>query len=343
MKKVLAMGVALLTAAAMFAGCGGAASSAPAASAGSEPASAPAAGSAAAGGEMKKIGVLQLVAHDALDATYEGFVDGLAEAGFVDGENITIDYQNAQGDQSNTNTIASKLVNDGNDLILAIATPAAQAVANATTDIPILITAVTDPHDSGLVASNEAPGGNVTGTSDLTPVRQQMELLKELVPNAKTVGLLYSSSEANSVFQIEIAKAAAAELGLETEDYSISSTNEMKQVMESMVGKVDAVYTPTDNMIASAMPTVSAVALEHNLPVIVGEAGMVQNGGLASYSISYYELGKMTAAQAVKILNGEAVPADMPIEYQENVELEVNEETAAALGITIPESLGAAA
>ena len=153
---------------------------------------------------FRSIGVIQLVEHAALDAAYNGFVDGLKEAGYEDGKNITLDYQNAQGDQSNCQTIANKLVNDRNNLILAIATPAAQAVANTTKDIPILVTAVTDPADSKLVASNEAPGGNVTGTSDLTPVKEQIGLITQIAPEAKKVGLLYCSSEANSKFQIEI-------------------------------------------------------------------------------------------------------------------------------------------
>ena len=150
--------------------------------------------------KLYKIGVNQLVRHAALDASYQGFVDALKEAGYIDGENIKIDYQIAQNDQSTLNTIATKLVNDGSDLILAIATPSAQAVANATKDIPILVTAVTDPAGSGLVESNEVPGGNVSGTSDLTPVRQQIELITKLVPNAKKIAILYSSSESNSKF-----------------------------------------------------------------------------------------------------------------------------------------------
>ncbi|MFV0412337.1 MAG: ABC transporter substrate binding protein [Oscillospiraceae bacterium] len=289
-----------------------------------------------------KIGVIQYVAHDALDAAYKGFVEGLAEAGYTEGDKVSFDYQNAQGDQANCPIIATKLVNSGSNLILAIATPAAQAVATATKehqDIPVLVTAVTDPFDAGLVASNEAPGGNITGTSDLTPVKEQMELLTKLVPTAKKVGFLYASSEANSVFQINMARAAAEALGLETEDFTVSNSNDVQAVVKSMVGKVDAVYTPTDNMIAQTMSTVARVALEGKLPVIVGETGMVESGGLASYSIDYYELGKITAQQAVEILEGKAKPADMPIRYQEDFKLEINQETASALGITVPADL----
>lgn len=287
------------------------------------------------------IGVNQLAEHAALDASYKGFVDALKEAGYVEGENLVIDYQVAQGDVANANTIATKLVNDNNDLILAIATSAAQAVANATTEIPILVTAVTDPEASGLVSSNEAPGGNVSGTSDLTPVKEQMDLLVKLLPNAKKVAILYASNESNSKLQAKMAAEAANNLGLETMDATVSNTNEIQQVIESLVGKVDAIYAPTDNLIASAMPTVSQVATANNLPVICGEANMVEKGGLATYGIDYYQLGLLTGKQAVKILEGTATTAEMPIEYlsAEQCTLTINKDVAAQLGIEIPEDL----
>ncbi len=286
-----------------------------------------------------KIGVLQLIEHVALDQAYEGFVAGLAEAGYVDGENITIDYQNAQGEQANCVTIAQKFVNDDVDLILAIATPAAQAVANLTDSIPILVTAVTDPESAKLVESNEMPGRNVSGTSDLTPVAAQMELLVDLVPNAKTVGLLYTSSEQNSIFQIELAKKALDELGLDYIDATVSNSNEIQQVTQSLVGKVDAIYSPTDNLIAAGMATVGMVAMEAKIPVICGEEGMTMTGGLATYGINYYNLGMQTGAQAVRILKDGANPAEMPIEYLSSGELVINEAFADAIGITIPSDL----
>lgn len=286
-----------------------------------------------------KIGIVQLVEHPALDAAYKGFVDGLKEAGYVDGQNITLNYENAQGEQPNCVTIASKLVNDRSDLILAIATPAAQAVANATKNIPILVTAVTDPADAKLVASNTAPGGNVTGTSDLTPVDDQMKLIKQILPNAKKVGLLYCSSESNSKFQIEIAKKSAAALGLATVEATVSNSNEIQQVTQSLVGKVEAIYSPTDNMIAAGMATVSMVTQQAKIPVIVGESGMVNKGGLATYGINYYNLGLLTAKQAVKILKDGAKPADMPIEYSKDNTLSINKDAAAKIGVTIPQEL----
>lgn len=296
-------------------------------------------GCAAGGNDTIKVGVIQLAEHVALDASYQGFVDGLAEAGYVDGQNIVIDFNNAQGDQSNCTTIAQKLVNDKSDLILAIATPAAQACAAQTSDIPILITAVTDPATSGLVASNEAPGGNVTGTSDLTPVAEQMKLLTQLLPEAKTVGILYCSAEDNSIFQADIAKAEAEKLGLSWVEATVSNTNEIVSVVESLVGKVDAIYSPTDNMIAEGMAAVSSVATENGIPCIVGEEGMVSNGGLATYGLDYYNLGKQTAAMAVSVLKGEKKPADMPIEYLTDCTLTINDEIAKTLGIEIPADL----
>lgn len=286
-----------------------------------------------------KIGILQLVEHAALDASYQGFVDGLKEAGYVDGENITIDYQNAQGEQANCQTIATKFVNDKSDLILAIATPAAQAVANATKDIPVLVTAVTDPEGADLVESNDKPNTNVSGTSDLTPVAAQIALLKKIVPGVQTVGLMYCSSETNSKIQIEMAKAECEKLGLKTMEASVSNSNEIQQVTQSLVGKVQAIYVPTDNMLAAGMATVTLVTEPNKIPVIVGEEGMVTSGGLATYGLNYYNLGKQTAAMAVKILKGEAQPKDMPIEYLTEAKLTLNTDMAAKIGITFPQNL----
>lgn len=286
-----------------------------------------------ADGQTYKIGVIQLVEHAALDASNEGFVAALDDAGI----SYEIDQQNAQGDQSACQTISEKLVNDGNDLILAIATPAAQAVAGATSDIPILVTAVTDPADSGLVESNEVPGGNVSGTSDLTPVKEQIELLTKLLPDAKKVGILYCSAEANSVLQSDMAEAACADAGLESEVFTVSSSNEIQQVVESMVGKVDVIYCPTDNTIAAGMATVAMVANDNGLPTICGEEGMVDAGGLATYGIDYYQLGYMAGEQAVDILVNGADISTMPIGYlsADRCALATNQETADALGIDL--------
>ena len=291
--------------------------------------------------KVQEIGVIQIVKHEALDKSYEGFVDGLKEAGYVDGENIKIDYQVAADDIAICNSIADKFVTAKKDLVLAIATPSAQAMISKTKEIPVLITAVTDPLTAELVVSNEKPGGNLTGTSDLSPVKQQIELLKEIRPEAKKLGLLYSSNEANSKFLVEIAKKEAKALGYETVEATISKSNDLQVVAESLAGKVDAIYAPTDNKIAAGMSIVSAAARKNSIPVICGEEGMVAEGGIITLGMNYYELGKRTAAMAVKVIKGEAKPADMPIEYllQEELEVKINEEEAKLIGITFPKSI----
>ena len=284
-------------------------------------------------GTTYKIGVLQFTQHAALDKTNEGFIAALDDAGI----SYEIDQQNASNDQSTCQTIAEKLVNDGNDLIYAIATPAAQAVAGMTKDIPVIIWAVTDPAESALLADNNAPGGNVTGTSDLTPVKERIDLLKQLIPDAQTVGVLYCSAESNSAIQAEMAREACEALGMEAVDYTVSNTNEIQTVVESMVGKVDAVYAPTDNTIANGMATVSMIANDNGLPVIVGESGQVEAGGLATYGIDYYQLGYMAGEMAVDILVNGTDPAEMPIGYlpTEKYELTINEDMAAKVGVDV--------
>lgn len=291
--------------------------------------------------DNQRVGIIQLVQHPALDASNEGFKDALEQADIE----VVYDDQNAQGDIANCDSIASKFVNDGVDLIYAIATPAAQSAASKTTDIPIVVSAVTDPQSSGLVQSNDNPGTNVTGASDLTPVQEQIDLLQQLMPTAKTVGVMYNSSEDNSIFQAELAKAAIEAAGMTYQPYTVSESNAIQQVVESAVGKVDAIYIPTDNLLADGMQTVAMVCNENNIPTIVGEAGMVSNGGLATYGIDYYELGKLAGLQAVEILKNNANPASMPIAYlnKEECELTINQTTADTLGITIPDELSSQA
>lgn len=288
---------------------------------------------AAADAKTYKVGILQLVQHSALDKTNEGFVAALKEAGV----NCEIDQQNAAGDQSACQTIADTLVNNGNDLIFAIATPAAQAVAGMTDTIPVLVSAVTDPAASGLLKSNDKPDCNVSGTSDLTPVKEQIDLMQKILPDVKSVGLLYCSAEANSVLQIEMAKEALDTAGISYKDYTVSSSNEIQTVVESMVGNVDAIYAPTDNMVAAGMATVAMVANENKIPTICGEGGMVEAGGLATYGIDYYQLGYMAGQQAVEILTKGADISTMPVGYLDasKCELQTNEETAKALGIDV--------
>ena len=292
--------------------------------------------------EKLKIGILKFGEFTALTNATQGFIDGLAEAGYVDGENITIHELSAAAETGNCPSIADTLINENSDLILAVATPSASAVKEKTSTIPVLFTAVTDPAGSGLVESNDAPGANLTGTSDMNPVAQQIALGKQLIPNAKTVAIMYCSSESNSKVQADLAAAAIEEQGMKSVVKTISAIDEAKSAIESLKGKVDFIYIPTDNTLADGMTSVSMAANECGLPTIVGESGMVGNGALATFGINYYELGKSTAAMAVKILKGEAEPKDMPVEYQtdENVlEIAVNTETADKLGITIPDDV----
>jgi len=286
-------------------------------------------------GEAYTIGIIQYVEHAALDAAREGFVDALKDNGYS--ENVTFDIQNAQADTSNLATISQRFVNNKADLVLAIATPAAQSVAGVTADIPILGTAITDYEVAKLVDSNDAPGANVTGTSDMNPIAEQIALLMELVPDAETIGIVYASNEDNSVLQAAIAKEAAEALGLKVIESTVTSSNDVQQVTDSVASKVDALYIPTDNIYASSMPIVREVCAQYGVPTICGESGMVESGGFATMGISYYDLGYQTGLMAVQILNGEAEPSTMPIQFAQNFEFSINGEVAEELGIQIPD------
>ena len=287
-----------------------------------------------------KIGVIQLLEHDALNANYQGFADKINE--LMPGQ-IEIDYQNAQGEQSNCTTIVNKFVSDNVDMIFAIATPAAQAAKTATSDIPILISSVTDPKEAGLVDSNEAPGANLTGTSDLNPIEQQSELLLQLVPDAKTVGVFYNSGEDNSIFQYNLAKEALEAKGVTVQAYTVSDATQLETVAQSAVGKIDAAYIGTDNLIASSMGTVSKVLTEAGVPIICGEENMVINGGTATYGLNYYNLGVKTAEMAYDVLVNGADTATMAIQYlpAEELDFAVNKDILAQLDIALPAELEA--
>ena len=288
-----------------------------------------------------KIGAIQFAQHPALYKAYEAVKDTFIEAG-VKEENI--DFQNASGDPSNCQTIAEKFVNDGDDLIYAIATDALQAAANKTTDIPIVGAAVTDFETAGVVKSNEKPETNVTGASDLNPIKEQLELLKTLIPDAKKIAIFYCSDEANSVYQGEIALQAAKDLGLEASEVTVSNdSSAIQQVAQSMIGHYDAVYIPTDNLLASNMATVAQVTNENNLPVIVGEESMCENGGLATLSLDYYTVGQNAGKQALAILNGEAQVEETPVTFVEGKDCQyfINQKVATQLGIDIPAELNA--
>lgn len=286
-----------------------------------------------------KVGVLQLVQHPALDAANKGFIDGLKSKGFEEGKNVTFDQQNAQGDQSNLQTIAQRFVSNKDDLVCAIATPAAQTMANASRDIPIVGTAITDYKVAKLVKDNSKPGTNVTGTTDMNPVEAQIDLLVKIMPKAKTVGFIYNSSEVNSQLQIDLAKKAAAARGLATVEATVSSVNDIQQAAQSLMGKVDALYIPTDNVMASAMPNLIKITDEAKIPVFCGEAGMLKSGGVATLGIDYYKLGFQTGEMAADILSGKAKPQDMAIQSQKTFTVSLNEEAIKKLGLTIPDDI----
>lgn len=275
--------------------------------------------------ESFNIGLLQLVQHPALDESNKGFKKALEDNNIK----CNIDEQNANGEVSSAQTIADKFVSEKKDLIFAIATPAAQAVAGMTKEIPILFTAVTDPASAGLEAEN------ISGTSDLTPVKEQIDLLHKLLPDAKNVGLLYSSAEANSVFQIGLAKEECEALGLNYKEYGVSGFNEIQTIVESMIGNVDVIYIPTDNMIVSGIATVTMIANENNIPVIGSEKGQVDGGALATYGIDYFKLGYLAGEQAVKILKDKTPISEIPVGYLDDsqFELSVNEEAAKLFNI----------
>ena len=288
--------------------------------------------------DVKTIGVLQYMEHGALDAAYEGFIAGLAEEGYIEGENIKIDLKNAQGDLTTAQTIANQYVSDDVDMMFAIATQAVQSAYNATKEIPILMTAVTDPVEAGVVKDWNQSGTNVTGTSDLTPVAKQMELITELVPEAKTVGVIYTTSEVNSEVQVKMAEEAASNLGLQVIRVGVTTVNDIPQAVASVIDKVDAMYAPTDNLIASSMPVLWNVCLDKKVPIVAGVDTMVIDGGIATEGIDYYQLGYETGLMAAQVLEGKD-PSTMPINTLQNTTLIVNQKNAEAIGLSIPDSI----
>ena len=249
------------------------------------------------------------------------------------------DEQNAQGDQATATSIASKFASSDLDLVLAIATPSAQAAAQSITKVPVLFTAVTDPVSAQLVNSLEAPGSNITGTTDMNPVADQISLVKEFAPKAKTLGVIYSSGEVNSEVQVELAKEAAAKDGLQVVESAVTNSAEVQQAAQDLASKVDAIYVPTDNTVVSALASVVQAAEDAKIPLIAGEANSVAQGALATYGIDYSKLGYQTGEMAIRILKEGAEPASLPVEAQKDYELTVNTTTLKALGLELPTSL----
>ncbi|RMC42538.1 ABC transporter substrate-binding protein [Lactobacillus sp. ESL0233] len=290
--------------------------------------------------QVKHVGVLQVVQHPSLDKAYKGFKKGLKEGGYTEGKNLKIDYQNAQNSQDNLKSMSEKLINEKSDLILGIATPAAQSIANATEDIPTVVTAVTDLKAAKLVNSNSKPGRNVTGTPDMVSIDKQIELLLSIVPKAKTIGVMYNAGESNSKIQADLAIAALKKAGVKVLVKTANTTNDVQQVTETLANKVQGIYVPTDNTFASAASIIGKVVKEKKIPLVAGSTDQIKQGGLASIGIDYEELGKQTGKMAAKILDGKAKPSDMPVEKANQLNLVVNKEMAKALGIN-PKSIKA--
>ncbi|MCK3917423.1 ABC transporter substrate-binding protein [Streptococcus suis] len=288
--------------------------------------------------EKVKIGVLQFVTHDSLDEIYKGIKAGLEEGGYTTTDNLEIDFMNAEGDQSQVQTMSKKLVDNGNELLIGIATPAAQGLANATTELPIIMGAVTDPVGANLVTDLKNPGGNITGVSDQTPVADTVSLIKEITPDAKTIGVLYSSNEDNSKIQVAEFKAAAEEAGYTVLEYAVASSNEIAATVEVASSKADVLFTPVDNTVASAFSTVVSVANKTKTPIFTSVEDMVEGGGIASVTLSQYDLGVATGKMAAKILDG-ANPADTPVQIFNEGTVVVNQKVAKELGITLSDDV----
>lgn len=285
-------------------------------------------------GETYTIGICQLVEHEALDAATQGFQDALTDEF---GDAVTFDLQNAQNDSNTCSTIINGFVSSGVDMILANATPALQAAAAGTSDIPILGTSVTEYGVALEIDDfNGTVGGNISGTSDLAPLDQQAAMVKEWFPDAKKVGLLYCSAEANSQYQVDVVKVELETLGYECQLYAFSDSNDLSAVCTTAAGECDVIYVPTDNTVASNTGIIDNICRPAGIPVIAGEEGICAGCGVATLSISYYDLGYTTGQMAVKILKGEADIAEMPIEYTD-VTKKYNKAICDELDLTVPE------
>ena len=291
--------------------------------------------------EEYTIGIEQFAEHGSLDNCREGFLEGLKEEGIEEGKNLTIKINNAASDMGTTAQIAQSFVSDGVDLICAIATPSAQAAYNAAIDseIPVIYTAVTNPEEAELADENGMPVGAVTGTSDQLPVEAQLKMIRELMPDAETIGILYTTSEANSVYSIAQYEELASEYGFEIETAGITNTSEIPLATADLLDKVDCLTNLTDNTVVSALPTVLGLANEKGIPVFGSEIEQVKLGCLAAEGIEYTQLGKDTGKMAAKILKGEASASEMDYELITESSLYVNEKVAENLGITVPDTM----
>ena len=325
-KKVLAVVLGMSMVVAMMTGCG---------------ASKETSDNANSAEKTYTIGISQFAEHGSLDNCREGFIEGLKEEGLEEGKNLKIVTNNADADTGTAAQIADQFVADKVDMICAIATPSAQAAYNAAmeTDIPVVYTAVTNPVAAELANDDKSPVGNVTGTSDELPVEAQLKMIREILPDAKTIGILYTTSEANSVYSIEQYEQLADKYGFKIEKTGITNTSEIQLAASDLLGKVDCLTNLTDNTVVSALPTVLGLANEKGIPVFGSEIEQVKLGCLAAEGIEYTQLGKDTGKMAAKILKGEASASEMDYELITESSLYVNEKVAENLGITVPDTM----
>ncbi|MBP6492020.1 MAG: ABC transporter substrate-binding protein [Clostridia bacterium] len=322
-KNVTGLLVIVMLMAAMLTGCGG---------------SGEAASDSTDEKDLPTVGIVQIVEHPSLDTIRESILAQLKEEGFVDGETMTVDYQNAQNEQANLKTICQKFAANDYDLIIAIATPSAQAALGETTEIPIIFSAVTDPLAAQLVENLEVPGGNVTGTSDAVSAEMIMELAMEITPDIKTIGALYNSSEVNSVSVIDDLKEYAAANGLTVVEAPVMNSSEVQQSAEFLAGKADVVFSPIDNTVASTMPIITQTFNDAKIPFYVGADSMVNDGGLATYGINYTILGQETGKMVAQVLNG-TDPGTIPVMTMTDMNIYINQNTADTIGVTFPQSV----
>ena len=285
--------------------------------------------------DIKSVAVTQIVEHPALDAARDGIQDELVDAGYVPGETLNWSWESAQGSPATATQIASKFVGDAPDAIVAIATPSAQAAVAASDSTPIVFSAVTDPVGAGLVDSLEAPGGLATGVTDLSPIGDHLDLIVEILPQTETIGVIYNAGEDNSVSLIKLILEEAPARNLEIVEATATSSSEVRAAAQSLVGKVDAIYVPTDNTVASALESVIAAGQASQLPVFAGDTDSVGRGAIASLGFDYYTVGRQTGALVVQVLEG-ANPATIPVQRVEQLNLVVNLDAAAAMGVEIP-------
>lgn len=289
------------------------------------------------------VGIGQFAVHGSLDNCRKGFIEGLSEEGFVEGENLTILYENANADGGTSSQIIANFISKKADLICGIATPIAQSAYSAArkTGTPVIYTAVTDPVMAELAAEDKTPVGEVTGTSDKLPVTEQLKMIREILPDAKTIGIMYSTSEVNSLSTIEEYKAAAPEFGFEIVESGVSSTADVPLAADQLVQKVDCINNLTDNTVVSALQVVLDAANKKGIPVFGSEVEQVKAGCLASEGLDYIALGKQTGRMAARVLKGEAKASEMKFEVIEGASFYGNTKVAENLGITLPESLTA--